>query len=166
MMMMVMMMMVMMMKVIMLVFKTSVCRKVTPTQHTECPNTLFCLSSILPVRPHRSRGRTTMRTMTKWRRSRKHPKKIHVTSSCMMMLHVLFFFSLTSFQLHFDFKLSELWEATKCSTWRSGGWWGNTMFSFLGEETESIDLFTYIFPFLVRDKMLRLHTNVTDSVKG
>ena len=40
------------------------------------------------------------------------------------------------------------------------------MFSFLGEETESIDLFTYIFPFLVRDKMLRLHTNVTDSVKG
>ena len=138
---------VMMMKVIMLVFKTSVCRKVTPTQHTECPNTLFCLSSILPVSPHRSRGRTTMRTMTKWRRSRKHPRKIHVTSSCTMMLHVFFFFSSTSFQLHFDFKLSELWEATKCSTWMSGGWWGNTMFSFLGEETESIDLFTYIFHF-------------------
>ena len=86
------MMMVMMMKVIMLVFKTSVCRKVTPTQHTECPNTLFCLSSILPVSPHRSRGRTTMRTMTKWRRSRKHPRKIHVTFSCTMMLHVFFFF--------------------------------------------------------------------------
>ena len=86
-----MMVMVMMMKVIMLVFKTSVCRKVTPTQHTECPNTLFCLSSILPVRPHRSRGRTTMRTMIKWKRSRKHPRKIHVTSSCTMMLHVFFF---------------------------------------------------------------------------
>ena len=91
--------MVMMMKVIMLVFNTSVCRKVTPTQHTECPNTLFCLSSILPVSPHRSRGRTTMRTMTKWRRSRKHPRKIHVTFSCTMMLHVFFSFH----RLHFNF---------------------------------------------------------------
>ena len=98
----VMMMMVMMMKVIMLVFKTSVCRKVKP-EHTECRNTLFCLSSILPVRPHRSRGTTTMRTITKWRRSRKHPRKIHVTSSCTMMLHVFFFlfidFISTSFRL-------------------------------------------------------------------
>ena len=130
----------MMIKVIMLVFKTSVCRKVTPThrvpEHSLLPF-LNLASQPTPV-PGEDNNENDDKVET--------IKEASKENTCNIFLHddvtCIFFFSSTSFQLHFDFKLSELWEATKCSTWTSGGWWGNTMFSFLGEETESIDLFT------------------------
>ena len=112
---------VMMMKVIMLVFKTSVCRKVTPThrvpEHSLVPF-LNLASQPTPV-PGEDNNENDDKVET--------IKEASKENTCNIFLHddvtcIFFFFSSTSFQLHFDFKLSELWEATKCSTWTSGGW--------------------------------------------